>query len=79
VALVRTDVSEERIASIITVTRNGEQLAVPSKPILATLMMEAKRSSETSIHTRATMGHTPEDDILHSHHRENFIVYMNIK
>jgi hypothetical protein len=50
VALVRTDVSEEHIASIIRVTRIGElgtTLAVTrarSTPILVTLMMEAIRS-----------------------------------
>jgi hypothetical protein len=69
VTLVRTDVSEERIASIIGVTRIGElgtTLAmsvlwllvtanvVPSSLILVTQMMEAIRSSETSVITRAT-------------------------
>jgi N-acetylglutamate synthase-like GNAT family acetyltransferase len=53
VALVTTDVSEERIASIIRVTRIGElgTLAVTinrSSPILVTLMMEAIHSSEAS-------------------------------
>jgi hypothetical protein len=66
VALIRTDVSEECIASLIRVTRSGElgtTLAVtsngrsahlllvtanvvPSSPLLVTLMMEVKRSSE---------------------------------
>jgi hypothetical protein len=46
VALVRTDVSGERIASIISMllllfTAN----VVPSSPILVTLMMEVIRSS----------------------------------
>jgi hypothetical protein len=59
---VRTDTSEERIASIIMVTRIddlGTTLAitisrstllsvVPTSPILVTLMMEALRFSETS-------------------------------
>jgi hypothetical protein len=57
VALVRTDVSEERSASIIRVTRIGE-------PILVTLMMEALRSYETSVLTRATRSNIPEDVIL---------------
>jgi hypothetical protein len=55
VALVRTDGSEELNASIIKVT----------------LMMEALNSSETPVLTRATRRKIPEDDILHSHHREN--------
>jgi hypothetical protein len=49
VALVRTDVSEE---------------LVPSSPIFATLMKEAPGSSETSVLTRATRRHNPEDTIL---------------
>jgi hypothetical protein len=64
VALVRTDVSEECIASIITVTTIGElgtTLAVTNNQ--STLLMEAIRSPETSVLTR-TIHHIPED--LHS-------------
>jgi hypothetical protein len=74
VALVRTDVSEEFIASIIRVTRSVLRLVltakVPSSPILVTRMMEAPSSSETSVLTRATRRNIPEDvilqDILHA-------------
>jgi hypothetical protein len=86
VAFVRTDDSEEHIAIIIWVTRIGElgtTLAVtssvlrmlvtgkvPSSPILVTQMMEAIRSSETSILTRATQRNIPQDCILENHRRK---------
>jgi hypothetical protein len=74
VALVRTDVSEELSASVISVTRIGElgttlavtstRRTVPSSPILVTLM-EVLPSFETSDLTRATRRNIPEDVILH--------------
>jgi hypothetical protein len=56
VALVRTDVSEERNASFIRATRIGE--------LGTTLMKEALSSSETSVLTIATRRNIPEDAIL---------------
>jgi hypothetical protein len=63
-----TDVSEERIASIIMekrISQLGTTFAVTSSLILFTMMMEAIRSYETSVLTRATRRHISEDGILH--------------
>jgi hypothetical protein len=58
VAIIRTDVSEER-RLLVTAS------VVPSSPILVTLMKEALGSSETSVLIRATRHNIPEDTIHH--------------
>jgi hypothetical protein len=66
-AHVRTDVSEERTASIIRVTRICQLVralvltsnVVTISPILVTLMVQEICSSETSFLTRLTRCHTP--------------------
>jgi hypothetical protein len=42
----------------------------------STLKMEAIISSKTSVHTRSTRRHIPEDGIIHSHRRENLKSYI---
>jgi hypothetical protein len=71
VALVRTDVTDERIAFIIRVKRSelGTALTVTInrstiRIYTFTLMMEAMRSSETSVLARATRRHIPKGGIL---------------
>jgi hypothetical protein len=72
VALVRNFVSEEHIVFRFLVTTN----VVSSLPILATLMMESIRSSETLVITRVIQCNIPKDGILHSHSRENLKSYI---
>jgi hypothetical protein len=81
VDLVWTYVSEEHIASIFRVEKSGSCNLQPpahtgfSFTNFSTLKMEAILSSETSVHTRSTRRHIPEDGILHSHRRENLKSY----
>jgi hypothetical protein len=49
---------------------------VPSSPIIVTLMMEARHSSETPFLTRVTRPNIPEDVILYSDRRENLKSYL---
>jgi hypothetical protein len=56
VALVRTDVSEEHIVSVIRVKKRSL--------ILSKLMMEATRPFDTSVLIKATRRHISEDGIL---------------
>jgi hypothetical protein len=48
----------------------------PGSPNLFTLMMEATRSSETSVLTIAKRHRISEDGILHSHRRETLKSYV---
>jgi hypothetical protein len=73
VAFVRTDISQERIVTIIKVTSN-----VPSSPILVTLMMEAIRSAEMLVVTLATRRNIPKDDFLRSGCLENLKSYKEL-
>jgi hypothetical protein len=92
VALIITDITEERIASFIRATRiyglettlsitsNRSKLraanVVPSSPILVTLMMEAIRSYVMSVLTRTKRCNTQEYGILHNHRRESLKYYF---
>jgi hypothetical protein len=74
-ALIRTDVSEECIASIIRETRIGE----PGRTLTVTSnrrALEEALSLETSVLTTATLRNIPEDGILHNHRRENLKSYI---
>jgi hypothetical protein len=79
VGFVRTDVSEECVASILMVERSSElgTLAVTNRSvsycyvvfstfILSTLKMEATHSSETAVLTRPARRPISEDGIFHT-------------
>jgi hypothetical protein len=74
--LLRTDISEERIPTLITVLVIVN--VVSSTLILSTVMMEVISFSETLVLTIATRHHIPEDCILHSHRREYLKSYIEL-
>jgi hypothetical protein len=70
VAFVMTDVSEERSAFFIRVTRIGE--------LVKTLAATSNRHTLRRNTKRAVDLYIPEDGILHSHLRENLKIYNKI-
>jgi hypothetical protein len=87
VALVRTDVLEEHIASIIGVTRIGEigtsrvlWLLVAANDVPSSLMMEAIPSSIMLVLSRATWHNIPEEGSQpHNHHYHHSYLNLAIK
>jgi hypothetical protein len=71
VVLVKTDVSEERFASVIRVTKICKLITLAVTSNRNTLQRNGKHV-RTSVLTGATRRHIPEDGITHSHSRENF-------
>jgi hypothetical protein len=71
----------DELVTTLAVTTNRHRLLVtanvaPSSPILATLMIEALSSPETSVHTTATLRNNQEDAILHCHRRDKLKSYI---
>jgi hypothetical protein len=67
------------LGTTLAVTNNKQFLVtayIPSSLIAFAMMMEAIRSFETYVLTRATQRHIPEDDILHIHRLENLTSYI---
>jgi hypothetical protein len=77
VALKRTDVSEDRIASIFRVQDSYE--FVPIQELTTSLCNQLELvHPETSDQIRPTRPHLPEDDNHHSHRRGNLKSYKEI-
>jgi hypothetical protein len=70
-AFVRTDVSKECSVRRFLVTAN-----VPSSQVLVTRTMEALRTSETLVPSRATRRNVPENYIILSYRWENLKSYI---
>jgi hypothetical protein len=70
VHLVKTDVSKERVASIVLGTANVFHSAL----FISTRMMMVTCTSETSVLTRATLCNSPEGVILHITILEEFYI-----
>jgi hypothetical protein len=69
--LLSADVSEERIAFIVRVTRNGELVSYHPED-------GGDMFLRNVVLTRATLRNIPEDDILHSHSREQILHKINL-
>jgi hypothetical protein len=65
----------QRFGGIWSLHNQGGEV-LPNSRILVILMMEALRSSKTSVLTRGTQRHNSEDGILHSHRREKLKSYI---
>jgi hypothetical protein len=63
--LLKTDVSEERVASNFRAEEITDTFF--ARVIFSTLKMEATRSYETSVIKRPTRRHIPEDGILNNY------------
>jgi hypothetical protein len=90
--IIRADVSDVTSFSIIRMTRIGELISglvflrrvrrlllaakLLNSPMFVTLLMKALSSYKPSVLIRTTRRNIPEDDILHSHRRENLKSYI---
>jgi hypothetical protein len=82
-ALVRSDISEKSIACIIRVKTISEPVTVASvliqlvfiRSVLQLLLLLTLFLASTSVLTRATRRHVPQNGILHDHRRENLKSY----